>query len=97
MLFYWILFFFLALGAKAVLAGVMIYFLLPSDRKCCQCDEDTLLLRMTRIGRIGAALSRGRVQWRWCPRCGWSGLARHLGPPVERSAHEFRATAPTSR
>lgn len=97
MLFYWLLFFFLALGAKAVLACVMIYCLLPSDRKCSQCDSDTLLIRMTRLGRIGSALSLGRVQYRWCTGCRWEGLARHSGPPVERSARELTSAAPSGR
>lgn len=73
---YWLVFFFVAFGAKVILAFVMIYLLLPMDRSCMQCDEKSLMIRMNRAGRIGLAISRGRVQWRWCPRCGWEGLAR---------------------
>jgi hypothetical protein len=76
MLFYWLLFFFVAFGAKAVLAFIMIFLLLPSDRSCAQCDDETLWIRSNRAGRFGSALTLGRVQWRWCPRCGWEGLAR---------------------
>jgi hypothetical protein len=79
MLYYWLLFFFIAFGSKVLLAFVMIYMLLPADRLCSQCDGDTLLIRMNRTGRLGVAISRGRVQWRWCPRCGWEGLTRQ-GP-----------------
>jgi hypothetical protein len=81
MWFYWLLFFFAAFISKVLLAFVMIYLLLPTDRRCAQCDDDTLLIRTNRVGRIGFALSFGRVQWRWCPRCGWEGLARRVGPP----------------
>ncbi|MEX2583355.1 MAG: hypothetical protein WD766_08775 [Gemmatimonadota bacterium] len=73
---YWLFFFFVAFGSKVLLAFVMIYLLLPTDHRCNQCDEETLLIRMRRAGQIGSALTRGRVQWRWCPRCGWEGLAR---------------------
>lgn len=76
MLFYWLLFFFLAVGAKVLLALVMIYFLLSGDRLCSHCDEETLLLQTGRMGKIGRRITFGRVEWRWCPRCGWEGLAR---------------------
>jgi hypothetical protein len=93
MWFYWLLFFFAAFISKVLLAFVMIFLLLPTDRRCSQCDEDTLLMRTNRIGRIGFALSLGRVQWRWCPRCGWEGLARRAGaPPRPRSGRPHPAT-----
>jgi hypothetical protein len=84
MLYYWLLFFFIAFGSKVVLALVMIYLLLPTDRRCSQCDEETLLLRTNPIGRWAFALSLRRVQWRWCPRCGWEGLARSAAPRAYR-------------
>lgn len=97
MLFYWLLFFFVAFFAKALLAFVMIYLLLPTDQSCSQCDEETLLIRVNRVGRIGFALTYGHVQWRWCPRCGWEGLARRggraAGPPP-RPAHRPTPTRP---
>jgi hypothetical protein len=96
MLFYWLLFF-VAFGAKVLLAFVMIYLLLPSDRQCSQCDEDTLLIRMNRMGRIGFGLSFGRVQWRWCPRCGWEGLARQAPAPAEPSPGRVGPPTPTRR
>jgi hypothetical protein len=88
MLFYWLLFFFVAFGAKVFLALVMIFLLLPMDRSCSQCDDDTLLIRPNRVGRLGFALSLGRVQWRWCPGCGWEGLARR------GNAHVRNRTSP---
>jgi|SRR5690606_33587130 len=79
MWFYWLFFFFVAFGAKVLLAFVMIYLLLPTDQHCSHCDDETLLIRPSRLGRIGFALSRGRVQYRWCPSCGWEGLAKRSG------------------
>lgn len=76
MLYYYLLFFFIAVGAKLILAMLMIYLLLPDDRRCSECDEETLLIRTRVPGRLAARLTRRRVQWRWCPRCGWEGLAR---------------------
>ncbi|HET7275197.1 MAG TPA: hypothetical protein VFI91_08435 [Longimicrobiaceae bacterium] len=76
MLYYYLLYFFLAVGAKLILALIMIYFLLPSDRRCNACDEETILVRINPAGRIGLKLLRGFVEWRWCPRCGWEGMGR---------------------
>lgn len=80
---YYLLFFFVAFGAKLLLALIMIYLLLPTDGRCSGCDAETLLIRPRRLGRVGAALSFGRVQWRWCSRCRWEGLARRSDPPHE--------------
>jgi ribosomal protein S27AE len=94
---YWSLFFFLTVGAKLVLAALMIFLLLPSDRRCSRCDEETLLMRPTRLGRAGAWLSRGRVQRRWCPRCGWEGLARWRRERYSQAGLALDSTAPTRR
>lgn len=72
----WILFFFLAFGAKVVLAFAMIYFIFPGDRVCNECDGETLPLQMGPAGRLFSKLMLGAVQRRWCPRCGWEGLTR---------------------
>lgn len=74
--YYHLLFFFVAFGSKAVLAGVTIYLLLPADLRCAACDGETLLLRMGTMGRAVRGLLRGRVERRWCPRCGWEGTFR---------------------
>ena len=92
---YWYLFFFVTVGAKLFGAVLMIYLLLPTDRRCSRCDEETLLVRPNRIGRFGARLSLGRVQWRWCPRCGWEGLARQGKRPVPRPGAAVGPAAPT--
>jgi hypothetical protein len=94
---YWLLFFFVAVGAKLLLALVTIYLLLPSERSCNQCDGETLLLRMGRGGRLLARVFLGRLQRRWCPGCGWEGLAR--GRPFPESGTPIAAgsTAPTRR
>ncbi len=72
----YLLFFFVVFGSKVLLAAITIFLLLPSDRRCNRCEADTILIRMSAPGRVLARLSGGRVQRRWCPGCGWGGLAR---------------------
>ena len=91
----WLLFFFLAFGAKVLLAVAMIYLMLDSERDCASCDTETLALQMTGWDRVVAALSLGYVQRRWCPRCNWEGLTRtgHLdrpGAPASAGAPSLR-------
>jgi len=90
----WIFFFFLAFGAKALLAFAMIYLIIPSDRVCNECDGETMLMQMGVMGRILSALSLGRVQRRWCPRCGWEGLTRsgRMNRPGTPSETDRQAT-----
>ena len=86
MLYYYLLFFFVTVGAKLVMALVMIYYLLPSERSCAECDGETLLLGGSRGARFRTRLFLGMVQWRWCPRCGWEGMSRCVvdsPPPAE--------------
>lgn len=73
---YYAFFLFVAFGAKLLLALVMIYMLLPTDRRCDECDEETLLIQLRGTWRALSRLAGGRVQRRWCPRCNWYGLAR---------------------
>jgi hypothetical protein len=73
---YWILFFFVAFGAKALLACAMIHLLLSDDAECSECGGTTLLLRGGTPSRIFQAFAFGRVRRRWCPRCGWEGMVR---------------------
>lgn len=79
MLYYYLLFFFVAFGAKLVLALLMIYWLLPSERSCSQCDEQTLFIRPPPVPRALLRLGFGRLQWRWCPHCGSEGMVRSRG------------------
>jgi hypothetical protein len=76
MLYYYLLFFFVTVGAKLVLALLMIYLLLPTDRRCGECDEETLLLEGHRLVRLVTRWTPGRLQRRWCPRCGRESFAR---------------------
>ena len=76
MLLTWILFFLIAFVAKAGLAAAMCYLIFPDQRSCDQCDADTLPVRMGSLGRVLNLLMRGRLQKRWCPRCGWQGMTR---------------------
>lgn len=95
MLYYYLLYFFIAVGAKLILALVMIYYLLPSDRRCNSCDEKTLLLKTNPVGRFGFRLMRGLVEWRFCPRCGWEGMGRRTRQKEFPS--ERRSAQPVSR
>ena len=76
MLLYWLMFIFIAFGAKLLLAIAMIYLILSADRVCNVCDAETIPIRMGPVGRLLSWISRGAVQRRWCPRCGWEGLTR---------------------
>jgi hypothetical protein len=73
---YYALFFFVALGAKLLLALVTIYLLFPTEASCVECDGETLPVRPAYLGGMLARLAANRLQWRWCPRCGWEGLSR---------------------
>jgi hypothetical protein len=73
---YWLLYFFVVLGAKLLLALLTIYFLLPAESTCNQCDEDTILLQARAGSRLVSLVCLGTLQRRWCPRCGWEGFAR---------------------
>jgi hypothetical protein len=92
---YYVLFFFLAMGAKLLLALIMIYLLLPADRSCNLCDEETLLLQLSRGNRWLSVFCLGTLQRRWCPACGWEGYARST-QPAPRAAPAF-ADPPSPR
>lgn len=94
---YYLLFFFVTVGAKLLLAMLMIYLLFPSDRTCNTCDEETLLVRMGRSGRLLAVLAFGRLQKRWCPRCGWEGFARLPRGTASVAAGSASPARPPSR
>jgi hypothetical protein len=72
----WIAFFFVAFFAKLGLAIVMCYLIFPSERTCDECNAETLPMRMGVGGRLLQRLMFGRLQRRWCPRCGWEGITR---------------------
>jgi hypothetical protein len=91
---YWLLYFFVAFGSKLLLALVTIYLLLPSVSSCNGCDEETLLLQMGRGRRFVSLIFLGRVQRRWCPRCGWEGYARVRRPRC-RTMSDIRGARPS--
>jgi hypothetical protein len=95
MLWMWLLFFFLAFGAKVVLAVAMIYLMLEAERDCPSCAADTLPVKLDGWKRMLGPVSLGYVQLRWCPRCGWEGLTRagRMGSAESVS----RAGAPSMR
>lgn len=97
MLFYWLLFIFIVFGVKLLLATATIYLLLPAGRECSRCEGETLLLRGGRVGRCTSWLLMHRVQRRWCPLCGWEGLARHVHETVPPLAENARDHITSSR
>jgi hypothetical protein len=72
----WLVFFFIAFGAKLLLACAMIYLLIPASRTCDRCDCETIPTQMGAPGRAARALTFGSLQRRWCPRCEWEGMTR---------------------
>lgn len=72
----WIAFFFVAFFAKLGLAMAMCYLIFPSERTCDECNAETLPVRMGLAGRLMSRVMLGRLQKRWCPRCGWEGITR---------------------
>jgi hypothetical protein len=90
----WIAFFFVAFFAKVGLAMAMCYLIFPRERTCDGCDAETLPVRMGLAGRTMSRLMRGRLQKRWCPRCGWTGVTRTS--PLDAHA-PFPETEPVVR
>ena len=84
----WLLFFFVAFGAKLVLAVAMIYLMLDSERDCASCATETIPIQMKGWSRLLAFITLAYVQRRWCPHCEWEGLTR--------TGHLNRAGAPSS-
>lgn len=91
MLYYWLLFFFVTVFAKVLLAMVMIYLLLPTDRCCGECGGETLLIEDHLLVRLVTRWRPGRLQRRWCPACSRMAFAR---PPFGRRDSGSRRGAP---
>ena len=79
MLLTYLLYFFVVFISKAILAVVTCYLIFPTERSCDECDGETLPVRMGPVGRAASRLTRGTLQRRWCPRCGWEGITRTGG------------------
>lgn len=75
----WIAFIFVAFISKFLLAVAMCYLIFPAERTCDECDAETLPVRMGLAGRTMSRMMMGRLQRRWCPRCGWEGMTRTSG------------------
>lgn len=53
---------------------ILLFVFLPSGRRCPRCSADeTLLMRSGWPLRVFTKV----IGRRWCPKCGWEGLARH--------------------
>lgn len=62
----------LSLVALRVMAvGILVLFIIRPVRACPACFRDTFPLRKWWLRWITF-----RMEWRWCPSCGWEGLAR---------------------
>lgn len=83
----YLLFFFIAFGSKVVLALATIYFLLPAERSCSQCNGETVAIVPRLWGWLLARAMLGRVERRWCPRCGWEGTTRRERRRTARPMH----------
>jgi hypothetical protein len=70
------LFFFVLLGSKLLLGGIVVYLLLPRDARCVLCDAEMLPLAAARgTERLLRLL---RLQRRWCMECRRTTLGRRL-------------------
>ena len=68
---------------RVLLIGVGAALLIRPVLQCPACFHDTLKLR-----RPVLALGNW-IEWRWCPSCGWQGLAR-VTTPVEKLPDRVR-------
>lgn len=89
----YLLYFFVTFFAKAILALVVVYLIFPTARTCDGCDAETLPIRMGAAGRLLSRTTFGRLQRRWCPRCGWEGMTRTGGLPAGEAAVAGERTA----
>jgi hypothetical protein len=70
---------FAALGSKVLLGLAVVYGILPGPETCAACDGETTPVEVPR--GVRALFAWLRVQYRWCPGCGESFLARAAQPP----------------
>ncbi len=83
------------IGVKCALGVAIIYYLLPTDRRCVACDGDTIPLCARR--GLGWLVRLTRAERRFCLGCGRTTVARRrpisvavpaapARPSVERTA-----------
>jgi hypothetical protein len=82
------LFGFVVIGARLLLALVVIYYLTPMQSRCIGCDGDTITVAPA-AGLAGVA-GLFRLERRWCVRCGRTTLTRCPPAPVEPAAVAVR-------
>ncbi len=80
-----VLYLLLVIVLPLALSLAMGYRGLPRGRSCPLCAGETIRLRSRWLQplRLGAGQ---RLHSRWCPGCGWEGLARVREAPAERMA-----------
>jgi len=70
------LFFFVLLGSKLLLGGIVVYLLLPRDPRCVICDAEMLPLKAAH--GTNRLLRFCGLQRRWCMECRRCTLGRRL-------------------
>jgi len=60
-------------GLRVMMVGMLVLFIIRPVRGCPACFRDTFPLRKWWLRWITF-----RMEWRWCPSCGWEGLARRM-------------------
>lgn len=65
-------------GSKLVLAGIVIYAILPAHEECSACNGETVPIRFDRGLDLPARWVH--LQRRWCTRCGELMLRRGVRP-----------------
>lgn len=58
------------------LSAVVSLRTLPEGRGCPVCRGDTMRVLARWLGMLSRPLSRSALHRRWCPTCGWEGVAR---------------------
>lgn len=74
------------------LSLAMAYRGLPSGRACPLCAGETLRLQ-SRWLRYARLTGRRQLHSRWCPRCGWEGVARVTELPEQRRTTVIATTS----
>lgn len=81
---------FVVIGARLMLALLVIYYLTPMQSRCIGCDGDTLTIAPVHgFGGVGRAL---RLERRWCVRCGRTTLTRSPPAPIEPAGRRLKSS-----
>lgn len=74
---------FVVLRWGLVFGGTLL--LIPRVRQCPACFQATLRIRRPWLRRL-----LPRLEWRWCPSCGWKGPSSRKGSELVASPAESR-------